>query len=212
MSLKPGNTKEIAAYFHCGLWHQREAGQRLATGMDERRGGLDIARPAGLVQTPRLQHRQHRLRTAETSSQHNATITLTDDARPLWETEPTELDFTADGLPCAMRRNHYGIWCGYVGVGPEHPLYGLPVNHPLKLPSSWFEGRRGLEGMGVMDIFMHALEGHKTIEQACPISMALQVHGGCNYAEGHLSERDPDEHYWWFGFDCGHAGDLQSRS
>ena len=45
---------------------------------------------------------------------------MTDDnsERP-WETEPDSLDFEADDLRCAMRRNDLGVWCGYVGVGPN---------------------------------------------------------------------------------------------
>jgi hypothetical protein len=120
-----------------------------------------------------------------------------------WETEPNSLDFEADDLRCAMRRNNLGVWCGYVGVGPEHPLFGLPTNHPLKLPRSWFEGRRGLEGTGPMDLFIHAMSG-KRLEDACDISLAFQVHGGITYAD-HLSDSDK---LWWFGFDCGHAGDY----
>jgi hypothetical protein len=124
-----------------------------------------------------------------------------------WETEPVSLDFEADGLPCAMlRHDRWGTWCGYVGVCPEHPLFGLPTNHPLKLPLSWFRGRRGLEGTGPMDFFMHALQG-KPLDEACAISLAFQVHGGVNYAHDNVPGREPDGR-WWFGFDCGHAGDY----
>jgi hypothetical protein len=123
-----------------------------------------------------------------------------------WETEPDSLDFEADGLPCAMRRIPRGNWCGYVGVGPEHPLFGLPTNHLLKLPSSWFEGRRGLEGTGPFDLFIHLARGRE-LTDACEISLALQVHGGVNYAEDHVPDGKPDGR-WWFGFDCGHAGDY----
>lgn len=124
-----------------------------------------------------------------------------------WETEPCKLAFEAEGLPCAMRRNRYGVWCGYVGVGEVHPLFGLPTNHPLKLPTSWFEGRKGLQGAGPMDIFIHAMSGAKSIEDNCPISLAFEVHGGVDYADDHVPDQEPDGR-WWFGFDCGHAGDY----
>jgi hypothetical protein len=126
-----------------------------------------------------------------------------------WETEPDRLDFEADGLPCAMRRNDYGVWCGYVGVGPEHPLFGLPTNHPLKLPSSWFEGREVDQGVGAIDLFIQMIGGPAmSIAEACPIGIAMHIHGGLTYADEHPDA--PDDH-WWFGFDCGHAGDLMPR-
>jgi hypothetical protein len=125
-----------------------------------------------------------------------------------WESEPDSLDFEADGLPCVMRRNtNFGTWCGYVGIDREHPLFDLPTNHPLKLPASWFEGRRPLEGASPFDLFMHIVSGATSIDDACPISLAFQVHGGVNYSEDHVPGLTPDGR-WWFGFDCGHAGDY----
>jgi hypothetical protein len=124
-----------------------------------------------------------------------------------WETEPDSLAFEADGLPCVMWRNHYRAWCGYVGVGPEHPLFGLPMNHPLKLPPSWFEGRKFDQSVGAIDLFAHILSGANAIDDACPISLAFQVHGGVSYADDRVPDHEPDGR-WWFGFDCGHAGDF----
>ena len=40
-----------------------------------------------------------------------------------WDNEPDTDDFEAYGLFCAMRRNDFGSWCGYVGIPDEHPLY-----------------------------------------------------------------------------------------
>lgn len=124
-----------------------------------------------------------------------------------WETESDQLDFVADGLSCAMRRGGYDAWCGYVGIGEDHPLFGLPTNHPLKLPRAWFEGRNARQGYGPMDLMMHAMSGAESIEDACPVSLAFEVHGGLNYADDHVPGRKPDR-LWWFGFDCGHAGDY----
>ncbi len=122
-----------------------------------------------------------------------------------WETEPDRVDFEAEGLPCAMRRGYGHAWCGYVGVGQDHPLYGLPKNHPLKLPKEWFDNRRiSQQGFGPLDLFIQVMSG-KELDEACPIGLAFEVHGGVNYAN-HRDDGDPD--LWWFGFDCGHAGDL----
>lgn len=51
-----------------------------------------------------------------------------------WDNEPDRVLWTdaATGFPCAVNRNSLGALCGYVGVGPEHPLYGrLTDGRPL---------------------------------------------------------------------------------
>jgi hypothetical protein len=43
-----------------------------------------------------------------------------------WQTEPDRVDFIRAGFACfALRHDHYGHWCGYVGVPSSHPLYGV---------------------------------------------------------------------------------------
>lgn len=39
------------------------------------------------------------------------------------ETED-RLDFEHAGLACLLLRGPMGAWCGYVGVGPDHPFHG----------------------------------------------------------------------------------------
>jgi hypothetical protein len=42
-----------------------------------------------------------------------------------WQAEPDRVDFTHAGFAClALRNDHLGHWCGYVGVPREHPAYG----------------------------------------------------------------------------------------
>lgn len=39
-----------------------------------------------------------------------------------WESEPDRVDFEHAGLAClGLRNGSMGFWCGYVGVGPDHP-------------------------------------------------------------------------------------------
>lgn len=50
-----------------------------------------------------------------------------------WDGEPDKLQWpdTATGLPClAVRHPQYGHWCGYVGVPPGHPWYGVDWSEP----------------------------------------------------------------------------------
>jgi hypothetical protein len=123
-----------------------------------------------------------------------------------WKNEPDDAAFEAEGLPCVIRRGWSGCWCGYVSIGDDHPLFGLPTNHLLKLPASWFERRDGQQGYGPVDLLLHAMRG-KPLTEACEISLAFEVHGGLNYS-GHAVPGGAPDGRWWFGFDCGHAGDL----
>lgn len=48
-----------------------------------------------------------------------------------WQHEPDRVDWVAHGLAClALRHPRHGSWCGYVGVPPEHPLYGVDRREP----------------------------------------------------------------------------------
>lgn len=40
-----------------------------------------------------------------------------------WDNEPDRFEFEHAGHTCMLIRNQFGVWCGYVGVPPGHPLY-----------------------------------------------------------------------------------------
>lgn len=122
-----------------------------------------------------------------------------------WQDEPDRLDWTdeATGLPCRIIRAPVtGALCGYVGVRDGHPWYGLPYNAKVVTPKDY-----GLRTFGdranVIAHFIHALRDEPHTEDTITIDMALEVHGGCTWAE-FMEEND----LWWFGFDCAHAGDV----
>lgn len=42
-----------------------------------------------------------------------------------WQDEPDRVEWRSpSGLACLIVRNNFGALCGYVGVGPDHPLHG----------------------------------------------------------------------------------------
>jgi hypothetical protein len=114
-----------------------------------------------------------------------------------WQQEPDKRQWpdTATGLPClVLRRVDHGHWCGYVGVEPGHPLYGILYNRC-------------------------ALRSTPCDPEPCDHTpgMLLSVHGGLTYSgycqddpHGicHVPDAGEEEKLWWFGFDCAHAGDL----
>jgi hypothetical protein len=40
-----------------------------------------------------------------------------------WDNEPDRIDWVHQGFSCMMLRNHFGNWCGYVGVPSDHSCY-----------------------------------------------------------------------------------------
>ena len=99
-----------------------------------------------------------------------------------WDDEPDKAQWIdpATGLDCLIVRNHFRSLCGYVGVPPGHPLHGKKYDDP--------------------DVGVH---GGLTFADRCDPSHD-EAHAICHVpAPGR-----PDDVYW-FGFDCGHAFDLQ---
>lgn len=108
---------------------------------------------------------------------------LTDGYQPgPWDGEPDKtlwIDAATD-LDCMTFRNRMGVWCGYVGVPPKHPWYG--VHYDEIEPSPDVHG-----GLTFSD-FCH--EGHGD-EAIC-----------------HTPEPGRPARVWWLGFDCHHMLDM----
>lgn len=92
-------------------------------------------------------------------------------------------------LTCLLSRGPMGNWNGYVGVDSDSPLFGVGIDEIYEIPKG------------------------------------VWVHGGLTYASRILpfkpSEERPQEYLryvhnrkgwakkkWFFGFDCGHSGDV----
>ncbi len=108
-----------------------------------------------------------------------------------WDNEPDRIEWRHHGVPCLLVRSTLGNWCGYAAVAPGHPLYEKDYSGCAQTPACDTERYCGHSPDGFVD-----------------------VHGGLTYSgacEGHIchvaqpGEPDP---VWWFGFDCGHAGDV----
>jgi hypothetical protein len=127
-----------------------------------------------------------------------------------WNEEPNRWSGQFHGLQCvAVRDSYFGNWCGYAGVSAEHPLYGVDYKDDVPAPDSWRERRLDPAELGTLNVFLAALgralngdmPGH------APLAMLLGAHHGLTFA-GELRDFDG----WFFGFDCGHAGDYQPGS
>ena len=99
-----------------------------------------------------------------------------------WDGEPDKMQWpdVLTGLPClAVRHPSYGHWCGYVGLPPEHLMYGKGYNDVD------FEAHGGL-----------------TFAESCSPG-GDEAKGVC-----HIPAPGESDHVWWLGFDCGHTIDF----
>lgn len=102
-----------------------------------------------------------------------------------WHDEPDKVQWidTATWYACLAKRNHYGAWCGYVGVPTGHRYHGVCY-------------------IDVEDVSVH---GGLTYSELCA-EEEDPAHGIC-----HVPEPGTDPRVWWLGFDCAHFADLCPR-
>ena len=101
-----------------------------------------------------------------------------------WDLEPIDKRQWSDpatGLPCLIKRNDFGAWCGYVGVPEGHRCFGMEYDKA--------------DGEFAIDV-----HGGLTYADFC--DPRENEHGICHVA----GPGEPD-HVWWLGFDTAHAFD-----
>jgi len=100
-----------------------------------------------------------------------------------WDDEPDKIQWAdvETGMPCLAVRNSWGVWCGYVGVTAEHPLYACCY-----------------DDVESNDLTAH---GGLTFSDFCAIDD--KDHGIC-----HIPDPGESDDMWWFGFDCAHCYDY----
>lgn len=104
---------------------------------------------------------------------------------------------TAAGLQALAVLTGLGHRCGYVGVGEDHPLFGIGYGQEceyLEFPGDEPIGKRGI---------LSLLGGEPTSP-----GVVFDVHGGITFAGDRTHIEGADKELWFFGFDCAHAGDA----
>ena len=107
----------------------------------------------------------------------------------------THAGFRAVVIMCRM-----GHRCGYVAVSKDHPLHGVDYTDEspaVRFPADEAVGKRGL-------IPLLCCGGKARLDAV------FDVHGGLTYSGGSSDYPASSDGLWWFGFDCGHAGDAPS--
>lgn len=110
---------------------------------------------------------------------------------------------TAAGLRAVVIMGDLGHRCGYVGIPAEHPLY--EVDYGEKSPHLKLDPERSTEKMSPIQILCGA--GKDMAELNSP-EYVFEVHGGLTFSSKGRGKYPVESDLWWFGYDCGHAGDA----
>ena len=114
---------------------------------------------------------------------------------------------TASGLRAVVIMVDLGHRCGYVGIPNNHPLFGVAYNE--QTPLIKLDPQRSTEKMGSIQIFCAA---GKNLDDLNSPEYVFKVHGGLTYSgnggDKHKGTYPVESDLWWFGYDCGHAGDA----
>ena len=119
-----------------------------------------------------------------------------------------ESDFEYRGYRCVTTFTEMGYRCGYVGVPEGHPFYGKHIDSQIKVTMKELLDDEEMNKIGNRGIWT-VLGLPSDEEDRVSLGSYFMVHGGITYAAGGKDSHHPvDSDLWWFGFDCGHAGDC----
>lgn len=119
------------------------------------------------------------------------------------------VEFEASGLPCRAVEASLGYWCGYVGIGKNHPWHGMNYDSDVKVPDSVRDRAVDPDKVGAINLLASVGRAEAISNGIMPIVLAIDVHGGITFSDNQCGG-NPKNGLWWFGFDCAHSGDANS--
>lgn len=118
-----------------------------------------------------------------------------------------EKDFISNGLRCVVVATDMGHRCGYVGIGKDHPLYGVEYgDHSPALKSRLDQIKDGpIGGRGIIPLIIASgsEDGLSTPD------VFFDVHGSITFSALGTGPYFNAPDVWFFGFDCAHDGDAK---
>lgn len=127
-----------------------------------------------------------------------------------WDREADKVAWIDEetGLGCIMLRQKNGTISGYVGVGPEHPLFGFQADAVPVDVSNVVHG--GVTYGKACEVNRFAREAYgKPHQERYTVCHVTRVRLVQDYRTVQTT-KDEFEHedLWWLGFDTDHPGDL----
>lgn len=120
----------------------------------------------------------------------------------IWESEPNHWE----GENMVINRTETtGCLCGYVGIPESHPWYGKNYSDAVKVSPSVMEREFDIDRVGALNLLCATDYGD---DETMDMFLAVDVHGCLTYSNDSAPGKESEDDLWWFGFDCGHAGDY----
>ena len=123
-----------------------------------------------------------------------------------WAAEPDKVSWIdpATELPCIMRRGTSGELCGYVGVGSDHPMYGMAADALPHDPAILAHG-------GIT--YAEPCEEREPPEvSVCHVPQVVHARYAPLATDFDASGWRPEikmpHDLWWFGFSCNKSYDF----
>ena len=131
-----------------------------------------------------------------------------------WNDEADKVSWVDEetGLGCIMLRQTDGTISGYVGVGPDHPLFGYEADAVPVGISGTVHGGVTYGRECEVNRFERRAHGKPRQERytVCHTTFVRTIQ---EYRTVRTTENDFDhEDLWWFGFDTSHPGDLVPKA
>lgn len=112
---------------------------------------------------------------------------------------------TVAGLRAVVLMTRMGHHCGYVAVPVGHPLHGVNYSAPTHV----LQAPGDDEPIGKRGVFSLIAAAADPSRMQSP-ELVFDVHGGLTYSDADSKYPAENDGLWWFGYDCGHAGDSAS--
>jgi len=130
-----------------------------------------------------------------------------------WNNEADKVSWIDEttGLGCIMLRQRNGTISGYVGVGPDHPLFGFEADAVPVGVSNTIHG--GLTYGKECEVNRFERRAHgKPRQERYTICHTTYVRTVQEYRTVRTTQDEFHEDLWWLGFDTDHPGDLVPNS
>lgn len=129
-----------------------------------------------------------------------------------WDNEADKVAWVdeATGFGCIMLRQTDGTLSGYVGIGPDHPLYGFKADAvPLDISTTIHGGLTYGKACEANRVELHAKS--RSVQERYSVCHVTRTRTRVVHYHDTVQTTEDEFHedLWWVGFDTNHDGDVR---